>query len=69
MASPLNGHEFEQTPGDRGGHRSSACCSLRSCKELGKTWRLNNNNKYFMSKTIRKGGDIFVYLWLIHAEV
>ena len=22
----LNGHEFEQTPGDSGGHRSLACC-------------------------------------------
>ena len=67
MASPLNVREFEQTPGDSGGHRSWACCSLRGCKESGKTWRLNNN-KYFMSKTIRQGGDICVYLWLIHAE-
>ena len=23
----LNGHEFEQTPGDNGGQRSLACCS------------------------------------------
>ena len=23
----LNGHEFEQTPGDSGGQRSLACCS------------------------------------------
>ena len=23
----LNGHEFEQTPGDREGQRSLACCS------------------------------------------
>ena len=23
----LSGHEFEQTPGDSGGHRSLACCS------------------------------------------
>ena len=23
----LNGHEFEQIPGDRGGQRSLACCS------------------------------------------
>ena len=25
----LNGHEFEQTPGDRDGQRSLACCSSR----------------------------------------
>ena len=24
---PLNGHEFEQTPGDRKGQGSLACCS------------------------------------------
>ena len=31
----LNGHEFEQTPGDSGGQRSLACCSNPwGCKEL-----------------------------------
>ena len=25
---PLNGHEFEQTPGDSEGQGSPACCSL-----------------------------------------
>ena len=29
----LNWHEFEQTPGDRGGQGSLACCSLRGHKE------------------------------------
>ena len=28
----LNGHEFEQTPGDSGGQRSLAFCSPRGCK-------------------------------------
>ena len=29
----LNGHEFEQTPGDSGGQRTGACCSPWSYKE------------------------------------
>ena len=29
----LNGHEFEQTPGDGEGQESLACCSLWVCKE------------------------------------
>ena len=29
----LNGHEFEQTPGDSGGQRSLACCSPWGHKE------------------------------------
>ena len=33
----LNGHEFEQTPGDREGQGSLACCSLWGCKQLDMT--------------------------------
>ena len=40
----LNGHEYEQAPGDDG-QRRFACCSPWSCKELDTTERLNNNNK------------------------
>ena len=29
----LNGHEFEQIPGDSKGQGSLVCCSLRGCKE------------------------------------
>ena len=29
----LNGHEFDQSPGDSEGQGSLACCSPRSCKE------------------------------------
>ena len=29
----LNGHEFEQTPGDSEGQGSLMCCSPRGCKE------------------------------------
>mgnify|MGYP007134180877 CR=1 FL=1 len=31
---PLNGHEFEKTPGDGEGQGCLACCSPRECKEL-----------------------------------
>ena len=38
----LNGHEFEQTPGVGGGHRSLACCSPWGCKKSDRTGQLNN---------------------------
>ena len=38
----LNGHEFEQAPGDGEGQGSLACCSLRGHKESDMTERLNN---------------------------
>ena len=41
----LNGHEFEQTPGDREGQRSLVCCSPWGLKESNTTERLNNNKK------------------------
>ena len=40
----LNGHEFEQAPGDGGEQESLACCSLWGCKESDTTERLNNKN-------------------------
>jgi len=43
LASPLNGHEFEQTQGDTEGQRSLVCCSPWSGKELDTTEWLNNN--------------------------
>ena len=41
----LNGHEFEQAPGDSEGQGSLACCSPRGCKELDMTEQLNKNNR------------------------
>ena len=38
----LNGHEFEQTPGDGEGQGSLACCSPWVCKESDMTQQLNN---------------------------
>ena len=40
----LNGHEFEQIPGDSEGQGSLACCSPWGCKESETTERLNNNS-------------------------
>ena len=39
----LNGHEFEQAPGDGEGQWSLVCCSSWGCKESGMTERMNNN--------------------------
>ena len=39
----VNGHKFEQTPGDGEGQGSLECCSSWSPKELDRTERLNNN--------------------------
>ena len=41
----LNGHEFEQTPGDSEGQGSLVCCSPWGHKESDMTEQLNNNNK------------------------
>ena len=37
----LNGHEFDQTPGDGDGQGSLVCCSPLGCKESDTTERLN----------------------------
>ena len=42
----LNGHRFEQAPGDGERQGSRVCCSPRGCKELDTTERLNNNNNF-----------------------
>ena len=42
----LNGHEFEQTPGDSEGQGSLACCSSRGRKGLDMSERLNNNKMF-----------------------
>ena len=41
----LDGHEFEQTPGDGEGQGNLACCSPWGRKESDTTERLNNSNK------------------------
>ena len=39
----LDGHEFEQAPGDGEGQRSLVCCSPQGGKESDTTEQLNNN--------------------------
>ena len=43
----LNGHEFEQAPGDGEGQGGLACYSPWGCKELDMTKQLNNNKSTF----------------------
>ena len=57
----LDGHEFEQTPGDSGGQGSLACCSPWGRKELDTTEQPNNkqvtgksSHVYFILKNIWK---------------
>ena len=45
MASLMNGHGFEQTPGDGEGQGSLRCCSPWGNKQSDTTEQLNNNNK------------------------
>ena len=44
MVSPIDGHEFEQAPGDVEGQGSLACCSPWGHKESDTTEQLNNDN-------------------------
>ena len=44
----LNGHEFEQAPGDGGGPESLVCCSPWGHKESDTPEQLNNNNYIYM---------------------
>ena len=46
----LNGHEFEQTPGDGERQGSLACCSLGGRKESDMIERLNNKNLAILSQ-------------------
>ena len=62
----LNGHEFEQTPGDSEVQGSLACCSPWGHKDLDTTWQMNNNKdpiRYSMS------GKVFQYHLSIKTKV
>ena len=48
----LNGHEFEQTPGDTEGQRSLACYSPWCCKELDAAESMNNNSPQFQLSSL-----------------
>ena len=47
----LDGHEFEQAPGDGEGQVSLVCCSPQGSKEQDKADRLNNNNMQFSKES------------------
>ena len=48
----LNGHQFEQTPGDGEGQGSLVCYSTWGRKKSDKTERLNSNNKEFRPSVV-----------------
>ena len=49
---PLNRHEFEQTPGESGGHRSLVCCSPWCHKEVDMTVTEQHNKLIRMAKRL-----------------
>ena len=49
----LNGHEFEQTPGDGEGQGSLACCSPWCHKEEDMTERLNNKKIFSRGTSLK----------------
>ena len=52
----LNGHEFDQAPGDGEGHWGMACCSPWGRKELDTTEQLNNNKMNKFSRELYQPG-------------
>ena len=63
----LNGHEFEQVPGDGGGQGNLACCSTRGCKESDTTEELSNSgNQAFTGCRVFGcvGGETLLFCWL-----
>ena len=73
----LNGHEFEQTPGDGEGHGSPACCSPWARKEPDTTEQLKSNKSNRQQKIMTQQVCIWVYrcllppvsFWLILRQV
>ena len=65
----LNGHEFEQIPGDGKGQENLACCRLRTCKGLEVTeWfdnNIHNENISFIHFFIRS----FIFKWKFHGDI
>ena len=59
----LNGHDFEQAPGDGEGQGSLACCSLWGHKELDTTYRLNNNKIIQNSRILWEFSDTTLHFY------
>ena len=64
---PLNGHEFEQTPGDGEGQESLVYCSPWGCKESDTTEQLNNKMiPLLLIKVFRgQGLEVICMIWLL----
>ena len=56
----LNGHEFEQTPGDSEGQGNLACCSPWGHKESDTTEWLNNNSHTIFRLNRPKGKKMLI---------
>ena len=54
----LDGHEFEQTPGDGNGQGSLACCSPRGRKVSDTTEWLNNSGTFKLCYTLKSSGEL-----------
>ena len=63
MAYGLNGHEFEQTPGNSEGQESLACCSAWGCKKSNLTEQLSNNSLRDSNKKEKNGLKKTIYKW------
>ena len=61
----LNGHEFEQVPGDDEGQGSLACCSPWGHKQSHMTVQLNSSNNRFM--TLDKYVHLSFPIWTMGA--
>ena len=66
----LNGHEFEQAPGDRDGQGSLVCCGPWGHKESDMTERLNNNQPWHLhpdcgvaKRDLRTHHGFFICAW------
>ena len=61
----LNGHEFEQTPGDSEGQGSLVCCSPWGCKKSDTTERLKNNDNdttiHLLNIDLKQSKILFFY--------
>ena len=56
----LNGHEFEQAPGDSEGQGGLACCNPWGCEESDMTEQLNNNQCYEILR-LKKTDNCFFF--------